>query len=320
MHVMVTGGAGFIGSYIVEHHLAKGDYVHVIDDLTTGSETNIANFIHHKNFRFDHANILIWDELCKYVALADRIYHMAAVVGIFRVLAEPIQTLAINIAGSERLLRAAAESPNMPRILIASSSEVYGSSQEILKEDRPLVIEPGTNHRRNYAISKLADEALGIAYARKLNMPVTAIRLFNTIGPRQTGRYGMVVPRFVQQAVENKPITIFGDGTQTRSFCDVRDTAALLDLLANNPASIGEIVNVGNDQEISIKNLAALVKDCAKSQSVLEYIPYEDAYSEDFEETQRRRPDLNKLCNLTGYQFQWTLKDTILDLIKHSSR
>jgi UDP-glucose 4-epimerase len=201
-HILVTGGAGFIGSHLVEYHLAKGDSVHAVDDLSTGTESNIAAFLDHPRFRFDQADILTWPALDKAAAWADRIYHMAAVVGVYRVLSEPIKVLATNVAGCERLLRAVHAGGWTPQVLIASSSEVYGSGiNSNFREDSDLVIRSGAQSRWNYAISKLADEALGLSYARKYGLHVSIVRLFNTIGPRQKGHYGMVVPRFVEQAL-----------------------------------------------------------------------------------------------------------------------
>jgi len=316
MHVLITGGAGFIGSHLVEYFLNKGDKVHAIDDLSTGTMDNILPFLANKNFRFDEANVLTWQGLEKAAAWADYIFHMAAVVGMFKVLSEPVNTLAVNIAGCERLLRAARSGNWNPHVILASSSEVYGSSKIIpFDEDSDLTIGSLTNLRWNYATSKLANETFGISYAKKFDMPVTIVRLFNTIGPRQTGRYGMVVPRFVEQAVSNQPITVFGNGSQTRSFCDVRDTVVILDRLASNPLSKGEIVNVGNDREISIKQLAELIKERAGSSSPIIYIPYEEVYGREYQDVIRRKPSLRKMYELTKYQHKWTLEDTIDDLI-----
>ncbi len=299
MHVLVTGGAGFIGSHLVEYHLSRGDKVHAVDDLSTGSMDNVEPFLELPDFRFDQADILTWSGLEKTAAWADRIYHMAAVVGVYRVLAEPIKVLATNIAGSERLLRAVSAGGWKPHVVLASSSEVYGhTSAPELHEDADLHIRSGARTRWNYAVSKLADEALGLSYARKDGLPVTIVRFCNTIGPRQTGRYGMVVPRFVSQAVQGKPLTVYGDGTQTRSFCDVRDTVVALDLLASNRASAAEIVNVGNNREISIRQLAEMVIQRAGSQSSIKYRSYLEAYGEDFEDITHRRPSLEKLYAL----------------------
>ena len=317
MHVLVTGGAGFIGSHLVEYHLGRGDKVHVVDALTTGRVENIRAFLGDPGFRFDEADILTWGDLDKAAAWADRVYHMAAEVGVYRVLAEPIRVLATNIAGTERLLRAVTAGKWRPQVLLASSSEVYGPSPESeLREESALTIHSGAPSRWNYAVSKLADEALGMSYARHLDLPVTIVRFFNTTGPRQTGRYGMVVPRFIRQAVAGEPLTIYGDGTQTRSFCDVRDTVAALDLLAGNPASAGEIVNVGNDREITIRGLAELIRERAGSRSPLQFLSYQEAYGEEFEDINHRCPVLDKLYGLTGFRHGWTLEKTLDDLIR----
>lgn len=317
MHILVTGGAGFIGSHLVEHHLAKGDSVHAVDDLSTGAEANITPFLGHPKFHFDQADILTWPGLEKAAAWADRIYHMAAVVGVYRVLSEPIKVLATNVAGCERLLRAVHAGGWNPQVLIASSSEVYGSgANSNFREDSDLIIRSGAQSRWNYAISKLTDEALGLSYARKYGLQISIIRFFNTIGPRQKGRYGMVVPRFIEQALAGRPITIFGDGSQTRSFCDARDTVEFLDAIGNNAATAGEIINVGNDREISIRELAELVRERAHSQSPLEFVPYLEAYGEQFEDMPYRRPNLEKLFRLTEYRHRWKLEDTLDDLIK----
>ncbi|MGF2736281.1 NAD-dependent epimerase/dehydratase family protein [Marinobacter sp. DUT-1] len=320
MHILVTGGAGFIGSNIAEYHLKRGDKVHVVDNLSTGSEANVAAFIGNPNFRFDQADIVTWDGLDTAVAWADRIYHMAAVVGVYRVLSEPVGTMATNIAGTERLLRSVNRDSWAPQVILASSSEVYGPHTEPrLTEDDSLIIQSGAPLRWNYAISKLADEGFGLAYAREHDIPVIIARFFNTVGPRQTGRYGMVVPRFVQKAVANEPITVFGDGEQSRSFCDVRDTVVALDRLASMPdLPNGEIVNVGSDREININELARLVIECAGSRSTIKHIPYREAYGAEFEDIRHRRPSLEKLRRLTGFEHAWTLEETLRDLINRA--
>ncbi len=316
MHVLVTGGAGFIGSNLVEHHLAKGDAVHVVDDLSTGRRENIAPYLGNPKFQFDHADIVTWDGMEKAAAWADRIYHMAAVVGVFRVLEDPISVLSTNIAGTDRLLRAASNGHWKPQIIITSSSEVYGPvSGPQLREDATLLVHSGARSRWNYAISKLADEAQGLSYARQRGMPICIVRLFNTVGPRQTGRYGMVIPRFVEQAVTGEPITIFGSGEQTRSFCDVRDTVVALDLLAGAPRAAGEIVNVGNDREISIRELADLVCQRAGVPPQHKHLSYVEAYGEEYDDILHRRPSLEKLMSMTEFQHRWTLEDTLDELI-----
>lgn len=321
MHILVTGGAGFIGSNIARFHLEKGDKVHVVDNLSTGQFDNIDQFAKNPDFIFDEADILVWEGLEKAVGWADRIYHMAAVVGVFKVLQEPVSVLATNIAGCERLLRAMHKSRWNTKLIIASTSEVYGNrpGNEALNEEMELYVAPGHNTRWNYSISKLADEAMGISYAREYEMDITVVRFFNVVGPNQTGKYGMVVPRFVKQALLGEPMTVFGDGSQVRSFTDVRDVVQMLDRLARNPESRGEIVNVGSTHEITIKALAELVKERAGSSSEITYIPYDEAYGADFEEIYHRKPALEKVKQLTDYEVQWSLIDTIDYLIKHQT-
>lgn len=317
MNILVTGGAGFIGSHLVEHHLGKGDKVHAVDNLTTGTKKNVAPFLGNSNFHFDAVDILPWPDLEKAVAWSDRIYHMAAVVGIFKVLREPIRVMATNIRGCERLLRVVVTSTWSPQVVIASSSEVYGHSVATrLAEDDDLVIRSAAQMRWNYAISKLADEAFGLSYARRYGLPITVVRLFNTIGPRQTGRYGMVVPRFVSRAVQGGPLAVYGDGAQTRSFCDVRDVVVALDLLAGNPRCAGEIINVGNDKEITIAALAETVIKRSGSNSTIKFVSYEDAYGEEYEDIPHRRPSLKKLRSLIAFTPKWTLDATLDDLIE----
>ncbi len=321
MHVLITGGAGFIGSNLAKFHLEQGDKVHVIDNLSTGQFKNIEAFTNNPDFIFDEADILVWNGLEKATEWADRIYHMAAVVGVFKVLQEPVSVLATNIAGCERLLRAMHKSRWNTKLIIASTSEVYGNrpGNEALHEEMELYVAPGHNTRWNYSISKLADEAMGVSYAREYGMDITVVRFFNVVGPNQTGKYGMVVPRFVKQALSNTPMTVFGDGSQVRSFTDIRDVVKMLNALALNPQSSGEIINVGSTHEITIKALAELVKERAKSSSDITYIPYNEAYGADFEEIYHRKPALEKVKRLTGYEVQWSLIDTIDDLIKHQT-
>ena len=316
MHILITGGAGFIGSHLVDLHLKRGDKVHVVDDLSTGSYANVAVHEDNPNFRFDEADVLTWDKLERVVGWADRVYHLAAVVGVYRVIAEPTKVLATNIAGSERLLRAAREGGWQPQVVIASSSEVYGhNDEELLREDQDLSVSTRAGTRWGYSVSKIADEALGLSYAQRYGIPAVIARFFNTVGPRQVGRYGMVVPRFVAQAVRNEPITVFGGGTQTRSFCDARDTVVALDSLANRAGRNTVVANVGNDREISILELAELVIERAGSRSTIRHETLREAYGEDFEDIRRRRPSLARLRSLTGFEHKYTLERTIDDLI-----
>lgn len=317
MHILITGGAGFIGSHLVELHLARGDKVHVVDDLSTGSMDNVNRFIDQPNYHFDSADLLTWPQLERVAAWADRIYHLAAVVGVYRVLAEPTKVLAVNIAGFERLLRAVHNSGWKPQLVLASSSEVYGhNDQELLRENQDLVISTRAGTRWNYSVSKIADEALCMSFSKHFGIPTVIARFFNTVGPRQSARYGMVIPRFIEQAVIGDNITVFGPGDQTRSFCDVRDTVAALDRVAEHASTPDVVVvNVGNDREISINDLAALIVERAGSRSKIEHIPVLQAYGEDFEDIRRRRPALEKLRTLTGFTHRFTLEQTIDDLI-----
>lgn len=317
MRILITGGAGFIGSHLVEMHLARGDQVHVVDDLSTGNRANLAAFQTNPYLTFDQADVLSWAGLDDRVAWADRIYHMAAVVGMFRVLQEPVETTRVNVLGCERVLDAAARCGRRPQVVLPSSSSVYGPAKyENLHEQAEIVASPGAP-LLNYALSKLTNEVQGRAYAEKHGLPVVIARLFNTVGLRQSGLYGFVVPRFVQQAVAGQPITVFGDGTQTRSFCDVRDTVAMLDALAATPAAYGQVVNVGNLQEITIRELAELICARTASESQLQFIPYEEAYGQSFAQIPQRRPILDRLVGLTGYRHRWSLAETIDELHQH---
>lgn len=316
MHVLVTGGAGFIGSHIVEYHLKNNDTVHVLDDLSTGCENNIELFKNNPLFRFTNTDLLIFPDIEKLVTWADRIYHLAAVVGVFRVLKEPERVLSVNIGATERLLRAARASAWKPRIIIASTSEVYGDdNRQSLNESADFIVANHLKARATYAVSKLAAESFAMAYYKRFDIPVTVLRFFNTTGPRQSGLYGMVVPRFVQMAVGNKPITVYGTGEQVRSFIDVRDSVRYIVELADNPAMIGKTLNVGEDHPISINDLAVLIKQLANSQSKITHQSYLEAYKEDFEDCMYRKPDLTLLHQSTVYRPQWTLQQTLLDLI-----
>lgn len=330
MKVLVTGGAGFIGSHLCEYHVKRGDKVYAVDNLTTGLQSNLDLLSNNKNFKYEIADILTWPQLYETVSWADRIYHMAAVVGVFRVLENPLEVLSTNVLGSERVLRAVEASKRPISLLIASSSEVYGARvTQPLKEDDELVYKSAMQNRWSYPISKFTNEAFGLAYAThpsrlglgstntaESTKNIVIARLFNTIGPRQTGIYGMVVPRFIQQAMAGENITVYGSGEQTRSFCDVRDLVVMLDKLMSADKAHGQIVNVGNDREISITDLANMVKNITKSSSSIEYISYEKAYGVEFDEMMRRKPSLKKLNNLISYQYAWNLEDTISYLAK----
>lgn len=312
MRVMITGGAGFIGSNLAKHHLNKGDKVHVLDNLSTGKKSNIAKFEKNPNFKFSNNDILLWPDIVKAVGDAELIYHLAAVVGVYRVLRQPLEVLTTNTAGCERLLRAARACNTKPRILLASSSEVYGPSQKsVLNEKDNLIIDVSSKIRWNYSISKLSDEALGLTYYNEYNIPITIMRIFNVIGPNQLSNYGMVVPRFIEKAMANKPIEVFGSGQQTRSFCDIRDMVNMQDLLASCDKSVGEIVNIGNDMEVNINYLAKLIKQITHSYSEIRHVPYLQAYGIHHLDIEHRKPDLSKLFRFTNYKPKYTLEASI---------
>lgn len=316
MNILITGGAGFIGSHLVEFHLKKGDTVYVVDNLSTGSKNNIAPFQNNSHFHFAEANVSTWSDLTKQIIWADRIYHMAAMVGMYHLLANPVETLETNILDCALLLRTMHENNAHAHLILASSSEIYGPSDKaLLNEDDMLLFKSKAESKWVYATSKFTEEIFSLTYARSKGVKVTLIRLFNTIGPRQNGRYGMVVPRFIKQAMSKEPITVYGDGEQTRSFCDVRDTVIALDIIANNPATIGEIINVGQDQPITMNKLAAMIKMLAKSDSPIQHLTYREAYGQEYEDIIHRRPDLTKFYKLTGYAFKYNLEKTLIDLI-----
>lgn len=317
MKILITGGSGFIGSHIAKMHLAKNDPVWVIDQLSTGTKANIAPYIKHPLFRFDEGNLLEWEKLPEAVAWADAIYHMAAVVGQLVVLQNPVRVLTENIEGCAHLLRSMQRfHPTCP-LLIASSSEVYRfTPHSTFKEDSPLEFPSGENAHLNYPLSKFVNEATGLSYVEEHSIKCVIARLFNTAGPRQTGSYGMVVPRFVAAALSGRAIEVFGDGSQTRAFCHVSNTVSILERLLFHPNSSGEIFNVGQDKEISILALAQLVKKITASDSPIVFVPYEEAYGMAFEDTMRRRPDLTKLYSyLPDLKFH-SLEEIITDIIQ----
>ena len=322
MNILITGGAGFIGSHLAEYHLAKGDSVVALDDLSTGSE-EVFNSLHCRdsggNFHLEKGDILTWPDLESEIARSDRIYHMAAVVGMFRVLKEPVEVTRVNVLGTERLLECIARCGNLPELVIASSSSVYGHSHEsVLSEGIELVYAPEKGGLTAYALSKLTNEIQAMAYREIHALPVSIPRLFNAVGPRQSGNYGFVLPRFITQALSGEPLTVFGDGTQTRSFCDVRDTVASIDILAGKPEAWGRAVNVGNPREISILDLARMVIERSGSPSPIEFVSFEKGYGSNFWQVTQRRPSIDLLQKLTSFQHVWTLEKTIDDLIERN--
>lgn len=319
MKVLVTGGFGFIGSNLAAYHLNKGDQVFSVDNFSTGRLDNLREFLDSDGFDYEEADLLNWGRLDELVEWADRIYHTAAVVGMFNIKDEPVKILNSNVLGTQYVLDAVASSKKRPLTVLTSSSSVYGHSDKpVLSEDDYLRLISPDNLFSCYAISKLAAESYAVSYREQYQIPLVIPRLFNVIGPRQVGRYGMVVPRFIQQASSNQPMTIFGDGKQTRSFCDVRDVVVALDGVASNPDCLGQIINVGNDYEITINALAELVKKITGSHSQSQYLTYEEAYGVDWIEISQRRPSLSRLgFFVPAFKHQWTLEMTIKDLFEY---
>lgn len=300
-HVLVTGGAGFIGSHLVERLLADGQRVVVLDDLSTGDRRNLERVAADPRLRFVEGKISGCTELPQLVAGAESIYHLAAAVGVELVVKSPIRVLETNLHETEVLLETAA--PCGVPVLLTSTSEVYGKSQKpAFGEEDDLLIGPPHQARWSYACSKLMDEFLALAYATEQALPVVIARLFNTVGPRQTGQYGMVLPRFVAAARAGQALKVYGDGRQTRCFCYVADTIEALVRLQNCAAARGQVVNVGGSEEISIRDLAQLVIGILGSKSTLEYVPYGEAYAPGFADMRRRKPVVEKLEKLTGFK------------------
>ncbi len=309
-HILVTGGAGFIGSHLVERLLADGKSVVVIDDCSTGSLQNLVAAKTNPRLKIVVGKISECAELPQIVASSESIFHLAAAVGVELVVKSPIHVLETNLRETEVLLKTAMQ--HRVPTLLTSTSEVYGKSQkEAFSEEDDLLIGSPQQSRWSYACSKLMDEFLALAYAKEKNLPVVIARLFNTVGPRQTGRYGMVLPRFIAAAKRNEPLKVFGDGKQTRCFCFVRDTIEALVRLQSCPSASGEIFNVGGTEEISIVDLAKLVIETLGSQSEIEFVSYDAAYSPGFEDMRRRKPMVEKLVRSIGFRPETTLREII---------
>ena len=309
-HILVTGGAGFIGAHLVERLLKDGKSVVVIDDLSTGSRDNLRAVATHRNFRFIQTKISAYAELPELAAEAEFIFHLAATVGVELVVKSALHVLEASFNEMQILLRAAAK--NSTPLLLTSTSEVYGkSAKPEFGEDDDLLIGPPGQSRWSYASAKLTDEFLALAYAQEKQVPVVIARLFNAVGPRQTGRYGMVLPRFIAAAKLGTPLKVFGDGAQSRCFCLVHDVVEALVRLQNCPSAKGEIFNIGGTEEVSILELAQLVVATLGSKSLIELIPYDQAYSPGFDDMRRRKPLVEKLERTVNFKPQTTLQDII---------
>src|ERR671914_89810 len=317
MRVFITGGAGFVGSHLCEALLERGDEVSVLDNLSTGSIDNIAHLKGHPRFRYTIDTVENEPLLAELIDRADVVVHLAAAVGVKLIVEQPVHTIETNVHGTEVVLRHANKKKKL--VLIASTSEVYGKSAAVpFTEDADLVLGPTSKHRWAYACSKLIDEFLALAYWKERKLPVIVVRLFNTVGPRQTGQYGMVIPNFVRQALAGHPITVFGDGTQTRSFTYVGDVVRAMVALINEPAAIGQVFNIGNGHEISIHALAAKVKALTSSSSEIVCVPYDQAYEAGFEDMPRRVPDISKISALIGYAPTVELDEILTRVIEFS--
>jgi UDP-glucose 4-epimerase len=316
MRVLITGGAGFIGSHLAEQYLARGDEVILQDDLSTGSIENIAGFKDHPRLSYYVESVSNYSLTAELVDQADVVFHFAAAVGVRLIVESPVRTIETNVEGTEIVLGLAAK--KRKRVLITSTSEVYGKRSRVpFSEDDDLVMGPPHKGRWSYACSKAIDEFLALAYWKEKRVPTVVARLFNTVGPRQTGRYGMVVPSLVRQALDGEPLTVFGDGSQTRCFADVRDVVGALTALAEHPRAVGNVYNVGNDREVSILDLARRIVDLTGSSSPIRFVPYEEAYEDGFEDMMRRVPDLSKIRRLIGYTPRYDLDTTLRSVIAH---
>ena len=319
MRYLITGGAGFIGSHLAEKLLHQGHSVAIIDDLSTGSIRNVEHLKGKEGFRYVIDTVLNRPLLAELVDDCDTLFHLAAAVGVKLIVESPVRTIETNIKGTEAVLECA--NKKKKKVLLASTSEVYGKANKVpFSEEDDLVLGPTFKGRWSYACSKAIDEFLALAYWKEKKLPVVIARLFNTVGPRQTGRYGMVVPTFVRQALRGHPITVYGDGTQSRSFTHVSDTVEALIQLAQHPDAVGEVLNVGNNEEITIEELARLVKQMAHSPSEIHYVPYGEAYEEGFEDMRRRVPDLSKIQQLLGYHPTRSIRGTVQDVIDYFQR
>jgi UDP-glucose 4-epimerase len=316
MKYLVTGGAGFIGSHLTDALLDRDHQVVVLDDLSTGSETNIAHHLGDPSFSFLQGSILDQALVRELAAEVDVVVHLAAAVGVKLILSHPLDALLTNVKGTEIVIEACAEAGR--KVMIASTSEIYGKNGDgALREDDDRVLGSLYKARWSYSTAKAVDEILAYTFWRERGTPSIVVRFFNCVGPRQTGTYGMVVPRLVRQALEGQDLTVFGDGEQRRCFCHVLDTVDCVLRLLDEPAAIGDVFNVGSLQEISINDLAAMVLELTGSGSRIVHVPYDEAYEEGFEDLPRRMPDITKVSSLTGWHPQRSLQDIVVEVIEH---
>jgi UDP-glucose 4-epimerase len=313
---LITGGAGFVGSHLAERLLADGHEVLVLDNLSTGSIDNISHLKSHPRFSYVVDSVTNEPLLAEMIDRSDVVFHLAAAVGVKLIVEQPVHTLETNVHGTEVVLKHANKKKKL--VFIASTSEVYGKSTDVpFRETADLVLGPTSKHRWAYACSKLIDEFLALAYWKEKKLPVVIVRLFNTVGPRQTGQYGMVLPTFVRQALAGHPITVFGDGTQSRSFTYVGDVVDALVRLAHEPRAIGDVFNIGSTSEVTIGELATRVRKMTDSASPIETVPYDVAYEAGFEDMPRRVPDIAKIQSLVGFAPKMGLDDIIRSVVEH---
>lgn len=319
MNALITGGAGFIGSHLAHALIKKRNEVYVIDNLSTGSIQNIKDLMQYKNFHFSMDTILNKTLMKKLIEKVDIIYHLAAAVGVKYIIDNPLDSIRINVTGTEIVLELANEF-GKKKVVIASTSEIYGknmSHKSSFKESDDRLLGPTTITRWSYSCTKALDEFLALAYYREKKLPVVIVRFFNICGPGQTGRYGMVIPRFVKSALLNQPITVYGDGRQTRSFTHVDDAVSAVTRLANDKKCVGEIFNLGNPNSISIEELAVKIKRLAGSKSTIVYIPYDRAYEKGFEDMRHRKPDIGKLKKFINFEPHYSIDDILKDVIDY---
>ncbi|MBD0371753.1 MAG: GDP-mannose 4,6-dehydratase [Pyrinomonadaceae bacterium] len=318
MRVLITGGAGFIGSHLSDAYLERGDEVYVIDDLSTGSIENIQHLKNNPRFHYTIDSVHNQPIAAELVDRCDVIFHLAAAVGVKLIVESPVRTIETNVRGTEVMLNLA--NKKKKKMLIASTSEVYGLSTEVpFREDGHLVMGATTKGRWSYACSKAIDEFLALAYWREKKLPTIVVRLFNTVGPRQTGQYGMVIPTFVKQALAGRPITVYGDGTQSRCFGYVGDVVGALIRLMEHPQAVGQVFNIGSNEEVTIRELAEQVKALTNSNSEIIFVPYDEAYEEGFEDMPRRVPDITKVQALVGFRPQMSLDGILKSVIEYYS-